>query len=824
VSDRRDVPVSRRAVLQSTAAFAGSVALSGAAEAQEGGDGTSQRPVFPEYVDDAAYGQYSDMRGSSEVTVQVGATSNQVAYAPTAIWVDPGTTINFEWVSNGHNVVPNNQPGGADWRGSGDTLEDEGFTDSHTFETEGMYTYYCQPHEQFGMKGAVAVGDDVETETVGGGESGRDGGGQRQPSFPAYVSGAAGGEYADVRGQSEVAVEVGTGSNQIAYAPTNIWVDPGTTVTFEWMSNGHNVVPNSQPDGADWRGSGDALEDEGYTYSHTFEAGGMYTYYCSPHEQLGMVGAIAVGDDVETVAGGVDGGDSDSEPALQYPFTALQTVVATIAVGVVTLLGAGGAWLRWNGDTADPAGDARGTTTVSAGTAGTGDGANSSRDDALAVGDERSDAAREAAADREFGRAVAAWEDALDAYETALDSADGSGRGDGGDRAEAVRERVENAEANLATVRDRRQGANRLERAIETAIDSRERAETALADEDHDAVREALDWAETNLDRAADLNADHDLGADTRIAAEREVVASLWDRCETLRERVTGGPPDVIPGVPRLSLSHEQFEAREPIGRGGNADVYRVTIPTPDGDVPVAVKEPRMDGTLHSDAVDRLLTEAETWAKLDDHDHVVGIVDYGADPMPWIAMEYMDGGHVGTRAGELPFEQALWTAFATTEAVRHAHRRGVAHLDLKPTNILFREVEDAWDVPKVGDWGLSKHLLDHSKSVEGISPHYAAPEQFEERYGAVDDITDVYQLGAVCYELFTGRPPFEGSPVNVMNKVLNEQPTPPSEVTDVPPALDEILLTAMAVDKDDRFESVIYLRDELRQLDPSLLG
>ena len=644
------------------------------------------------------------------------------------------------------------------------------------------------------------------------------GGDNQRPVFPASVDDANAGTYQDFRGQAEVTVEVGAGSDDLAFAPTKIWIDPGTTVNFEWVSNGHNVHPNDQPNGTDWNGTGTTIHDSGYTHSHTFETEGMYTYYCRPHQSLGMKGAIAVGAAVETVGGDVGGSDSDSDPAPGNPLTPLQTAIAAVAAGAVTLFGVGGAWLWWNGDTTDPDGDATGNTTVSAGTATPGDGAASSSTDPLAVGDDRADVARQAAADREFSRATTAWEDALDAYETALDSVDG------GDRADEVRERVETAETNLARVRDRRDGADRLERAIETAIDSRERAETALADEDHDAVREALDWAETNLDRAGGLDADHDLGAADRIAAEREVVASLRDRCESLRERVAGGPPDVVPDVPQLSLSHEQFDAREPIGRGGNADVYRILVPTPDGDIPVAVKEPRMEGTLHSDAVDRLLTEAETWAKLDDHDHVVGVVDYGSDPLPWIAMEYMDGGHVGTRAGELAFDQALWTAFATTEAVRHAHRRGVAHLDLKPANILFRDVEGAWDVPKVADWGLSKHLLDHSKSVDGISPHYAAPEQFEESYGAADDITDVYQLGAVFYELFTGRPPFEGSPVKVMNQVLNEQPTPPSDLADVPPELDEILLTAMAVQKDDRFESVIYLRDELRGLRPSLLG
>jgi len=230
------------------------------------------------------------------------------------------------------------------------------------------------------------------------------------------------------------------------------------------------------------------------------------------------------------------------------------------------------------------------------------------------------------------------------------------------------------------------------------------------------------------------------------------------------------------------------------------------------------IKERRMTGTLHTDAVKRMLNEAETWSKLDDHDHIVDVVDYGGEPVPWIAMEHMDGGHLGGRIGEMDMSQALWTAISITGAVRHAHRRGVAHLDLKPENILFRKVKDTWDVPKVADWGLSKHLLEHSKSVEGLSPQYAAPEQFDDAFGSADDLTDVYQLGAVSYELFTGRPPFEGAPANAMRKVLNEPPMPPSEIADVPEELDEVLLTALAKEKEDRYDSVLYIRDALQAL------
>ena len=164
--------VSRRALLRGVAGATAVSTAAGTAAAQEGeggegGGGGNQRPVFPSYVDGAEGGEYSDERGNSEVTVEVGAGSNQVAFAPTKIWIDPGTTVNFEWVSNGHNVLPNSQPEGAGWEGSGQALENEGFSYSHTFETGGMYTYLCSPHEQLGMKGAIAVGSEVETESVG---------------------------------------------------------------------------------------------------------------------------------------------------------------------------------------------------------------------------------------------------------------------------------------------------------------------------------------------------------------------------------------------------------------------------------------------------------------------------------------------------------------------------------------------------------------------------------------------------------------------------------------------------------------------------------
>lgn len=277
-------------------------------------------------------------------------------------------------------------------------------------------------------------------------------------------------------------------------------------------------------------------------------------------------------------------------------------------------------------------------------------------------------------------------------------------------------------------------------------------------------------------------------------------------------------PPSEIPAAPAVDVEYEELEPGEVIGQGGNADVYRATIPTKGTNHPLAIKKPRITGTLHQEVIERFVHKAETWTKLATHDHIVDVVDWGTAPGPWIAMEYMDGGSLDEYAGSLPPQQALWTALSITQAVYHAHRRGIAHCDLKPENILFRETESSWNVSKVGDWGLSTHLLDHSQSADGFSPQYAAPEQYPNNEGTVDEATDIYQLGAVLYELFTGQPPFTREPGKGMRQSVRDEPRAPSDVADVPEGIDGILLTALATEKEDRYGDILYLRDAIEEL------
>ncbi len=131
----------------------------GDSDGGDGGSDDSTPPSWPSYLDDAQGDSEEDARGESEVTVAVGPDGSLV-YEPVYLRVDSGTTINFEFESPSHNVKPESQPDGGELEGTeGGEMEtvDQGETYSVTLETEGVYTYYCGPHETTGMKGGISV-------------------------------------------------------------------------------------------------------------------------------------------------------------------------------------------------------------------------------------------------------------------------------------------------------------------------------------------------------------------------------------------------------------------------------------------------------------------------------------------------------------------------------------------------------------------------------------------------------------------------------------------------------------------------------------------
>jgi halocyanin-like protein len=192
----------------------------------------------------------------------------------------------------------------------------------------------------------------------------------QQAPYDGWFTGSTGGaadnyngSTADLRGESSVSVEVGADGNggTFAFAPAAIRVDPGTTVTFEWTSDTHNILVEEQPDGAGWEGLSE-IKNTGYSYEHTFETEGVYKYYCEPHFSLGMKGAVVVGAaDVGESAAGGDGGDGGGGagplPGGPVGSFVVGTVFATAALGLAALLGAEGLVAYRDRPDADELGD-----------------------------------------------------------------------------------------------------------------------------------------------------------------------------------------------------------------------------------------------------------------------------------------------------------------------------------------------------------------------------------------------------------------------------------------------------------------------------------
>jgi halocyanin-like protein len=171
------------------------------------------------------------------------------------------------------------------------------------------------------------------------------------PDFGGYLAQANNGDaIEDLRGSSEVTVSVGAGSDGLAYDPAGIWIDPGTTVIWEWtgQGGGHNVI--AMEDAAASFDSGAPVTEGTFEYTFSEDEAGISNYYCSPHQSLGMLGSVAVGEDVPTeeVGGGEEG---PSGPAV--PESAMTLGVAT-TVAMLATLGLAFFFLKYGGDYETP--------------------------------------------------------------------------------------------------------------------------------------------------------------------------------------------------------------------------------------------------------------------------------------------------------------------------------------------------------------------------------------------------------------------------------------------------------------------------------------
>jgi tetratricopeptide (TPR) repeat protein len=327
-------------------------------------------------------------------------------------------------------------------------------------------------------------------------------------------------------------------------------------------------------------------------------------------------------------------------------------------------------------------------------------------------------------------------------------------------------------------------------------------------------------------------------------------VRAGWQRLRALQAEVGAlFPPSAVPDgppppppptadLPRIP----GYEVQEVLGRGGMGVVYKAWHRRLQR--PVAVKMLLAGAYAGPEELERFLREAEAVAGL-RHANVVQVYDIGdLDGRPYFTMEYVEGGSLAQKLAGTPqpADQAAALVATLAEAVHVAHQSGIVHRDLKPGNILLRkkseipnpksEKEDSASdfgfrisdfEPKVTDFGLARRLEGGGGlTLTGVpvgTPSYMAPEQAQSQRDAIGPATDVYALGAILYELLTGRPPFVAeTAAATLQLVLAEDPVPPARLNPrLPRDLETICLKCLHKEPPRRYASAAALAEDLRR-------
>jgi tRNA A-37 threonylcarbamoyl transferase component Bud32 len=269
------------------------------------------------------------------------------------------------------------------------------------------------------------------------------------------------------------------------------------------------------------------------------------------------------------------------------------------------------------------------------------------------------------------------------------------------------------------------------------------------------------------------------------------------------------------PSTPAPAI--DGYEILREAGRGGQGVVYKARQRSRDRLVALKV----MRAGAGTELLARFRAEVESLACL-RHPHVVRLYESGEhDGRPFFTMEFVGGGSLGEKIAGKP-QPVCWAARvveALARAVHHAHQRGIIHRDLKPGNVLLTRE----GTPKLIDLGLARRLGRAATPAEDHSiygtPSYMAPEQVEGNGSEIGPATDVYGLGAVLYELLTGRPLFQrGSVLDTLHQVASQQPEPPSHwQAEVPRELEAICLKSLRKVPGQRYASAGALADALRR-------
>jgi beta-lactam-binding protein with PASTA domain/predicted Ser/Thr protein kinase len=248
----------------------------------------------------------------------------------------------------------------------------------------------------------------------------------------------------------------------------------------------------------------------------------------------------------------------------------------------------------------------------------------------------------------------------------------------------------------------------------------------------------------------------------------------------------------------------ERYRLDRKIGSGGMADVWLAEDTELDRNVAIKILHDRF--AQDKEFVQRFQREAQSAAGL-QHPNVVGIFDRGVfRDTYFIAMEYVDGPSLKDLVkGGMGTQDAIDFTRQILNAARFAHRKGIIHRDLKPQNVLIDDEGRA----RVADFGIARggenSDITATGSVMGTA-QYLSPEQAQGK--PTTPRSDIYSIGVILYEALTGRVPFEGdSAVAVALKQVSETPRRPSAINpDIPPALDAVVMRALAKDPDARFK------------------
>jgi serine/threonine protein kinase len=293
-------------------------------------------------------------------------------------------------------------------------------------------------------------------------------------------------------------------------------------------------------------------------------------------------------------------------------------------------------------------------------------------------------------------------------------------------------------------------------------------------------------------------------------------------------------PPAYVPAA----VAVPGYEIIGEIGRGGMGVVYKARQTSLNR--MVALKMVRAGGQADDGHHERFRAEAEVVARL-AHPHIVQIYEIGEHAgRPYLALELVAGS---TLAGKIagtpqPLRAAAHLVELLARAVHFAHQCGVVHRDLKPANVLLAppldggssvadpdaaQVAALYGVPKITDFGLARRLEDESgNTCSGEilgTPSYMAPEQAAGQGFAAGPAADIWALGAILYDMLTGRPPFKGSTaVETINQVAGEDPVPPGRLrTRLPRDLELICLKCLEKDPHRRYDTAAGLADDLRR-------